>query len=68
MVENAEKALGRMPVKIGKEATEIYVYRGDVANRALQMLGSELAMFTGRKELKLVADFEIASDSGRLAG
>ena len=63
LLENAEKALGRKPVKIGKEATEIYVYRGDVANRALQMLGSELAMFTERKELKLVADFDKYSDT-----
>jgi hypothetical protein len=50
-------------VKIGAEGKGVYVYRGDVANRALQMLGFELAMFTERKELKLVADFDKYSDA-----
>ena len=63
LIENVEKALGRKPVKLGKGATETYVYRGDVANRALQMLGSELAMFTERKEIKHAAEFEKYSDA-----
>lgn len=51
IIENLEKALGRRPVKVGKDATEIYVYRGDVANRALQMIGHELGLFTEKKEI-----------------
>jgi hypothetical protein len=49
LVENIEKALGRRPVKIG--ADEEFVYRGDVANRALQMLGAELQMFMPKSEV-----------------
>ena len=51
IIENLEKALGRRPVKVGKDASEIYVYRGDVANRALQMIGHELELFTEKKEI-----------------
>src|SRR5215469_16733804 len=51
IIENLEKALGRRPVKVGKDASEIYVYRGDVANRALQMIGHELGLFTEKKEI-----------------
>lgn len=51
-VENLEKALGRKPVKLGPAGKEVFVYRGDVANRALQLLGSELAMFKEQKEIQ----------------
>ena len=51
IIENLEKALGRRPVKVGKDASEIYVYRGDVANRALQMIGHEIGLFTEKKEI-----------------
>ena len=51
LVENIEKALGRRPVKIGAEGNEVYVYRGDVANRAIQLAGIEVGMFTERKEI-----------------
>ena len=52
VIENPEKALGRRAVKIGKAdgESEVYVYRGDVANRALQMIGSELGLFTEKRE------------------
>jgi len=48
LLENLEKALGRRPVKIGEEGKEVYVYRGDVANNALKMAGSELGLFTDK--------------------
>ena len=48
LLENIEKALGRRPVKIGEEGKEVYVYRGDVANNALKMAGSELGLFTDK--------------------
>jgi len=51
-IENLEKALGRKPVKVGKNGTEIFVYRGDVANRVLQMLGPDVGLFVERKEFK----------------
>jgi hypothetical protein len=51
LLENLEKALGRRPVKIGAEGKEVYVYRGDVANAAIRMAGSELGLFTERKEI-----------------
>lgn len=52
-IENVEKALGRRPVKIGKadEVREVYVYRGDVANRAIQLIGLELGMFVEKREI-----------------
>ena len=42
---------GRRPVKIGAAGEEIYLYRGDVANTAIKMAGSELGLFTERKEI-----------------
>jgi hypothetical protein len=40
----AEKALARIPVKIGKagEEQEVYLYRGEVANYAIRMQESRL--------------------------
>jgi hypothetical protein len=38
-------------VKIGADGNEEFVYRGDVVNRALQMLGAELQMFTPKSEV-----------------
>ena len=55
-IENAEKALGRKPVKVTRrvrqgdewvsETDEVYLYKGDVANAALKMLGSEAVSYT----------------------
>jgi hypothetical protein len=39
-------------MKIGAEGKLVYVYRGDLANRAIQLVGMELQMFTERKEIK----------------
>ena len=65
LLENAEKALGRKPVKIGKEGEEhaVFVYRGDVANRAIQLAGIEVGLFTERKEIKHLNEFEKLSDA-----
>ena len=63
LLENIEKALGRKPVNVGKEGSEVFVYRGDVANNAIRLAGLEIGMFNERKELKLVADFDKYSDA-----
>ena len=54
LIDNLEKSLGRRPVKItvDGEAKEVFVYRGDVANTALKLAGSELQMFVDKKEIK----------------
>jgi hypothetical protein len=64
LVDNLEKALGRKPVKIGEvgKEREVFVYRGDVANRAIQLAGIELQMFTERKEIKHLGEFQKLSN------
>lgn len=57
-IENAEKALGRRPVKVTRrvrrgdethnETSEVYVYEAAAANQALRMLGSEVGIYTER--------------------
>ena len=64
LIENAHKALGRMPIRMGNadDPKEVFVYRGDVANRAIQLMGAELAMFIDRKEIKHLTEFDDMSD------
>jgi phage terminase small subunit len=64
VLENAEKALGRKPVKIGKagEEREVFVYRGDVANTAIRLAGIELSMFTEKKEVHHTSELSQLSD------
>ena len=64
LIENAEKALGRKPVKIGSngQAKETYVYRGDVANTAIRLAGIEVGMFVERKEVTHKSDLSKLSD------
>jgi hypothetical protein len=50
-------------VRIGAEGKEVYVYRGDVANRAIQLAGIEVGLFTERKEIKHLNEFERLSDA-----
>jgi len=57
-LRNAEVAAGLRPTKIGREGVEVYVYRGDVVNNALKLLGSELGMFTEKKEVLHRARYE----------
>lgn len=67
-IENAEKALGRRPVKVSRkvgdkyEQTEVYLYEGQVANAALKMLGSELNMFVDRKDVRIINEYDKLSD------
>jgi hypothetical protein len=63
LLENAEKALGRKPVKVGAEGKEVFIYRGDVANRAIQLAGLECGLFTERKEIKHSNEFAALSDA-----
>jgi phage terminase small subunit len=42
---NIERALGFVPVKVGADGVETYVYRGDVANAAIKLAGSEIGLF-----------------------
>jgi hypothetical protein len=62
LLENIEKALGRRPVKIGAEGKEFYVYRGDVANTAIKMAGSEVNLFTEKKTIAHRTNFDDLSD------
>ena len=65
LIENAEKALGRKPVKIGSNghARETFVYRGDVANQAIRLAGLEFGLFVERKEIKHTSDLAKLSDT-----
>jgi len=61
--ENAERALQAIPVTNGEgEPTGEYKYEGNVANRALELLGKELGMFIDRKEVGQPGDFGRMSD------
>lgn len=63
LVENAQRALKAVPVTTseGEEKGE-YQYNGNVANRALELLGKELGMFIDRKEIGQPGDFARMSD------
>lgn len=65
LLENAEKALGRKPVKVGKEGQEksVFVYEGAVANAAIRLAGQELGMFIDRKDFRLVNEFDKLTDA-----
>lgn len=61
--ENAERALQAIPVTDSEGApTGEYQYQGNVANRALELLGKELGMFIERKEVGQPGDFDRMSD------
>jgi hypothetical protein len=58
LVENAERALQRVPVTNEDGTVVEYRYEGNVANRALELLGKELGMFIDRKEIRTQATLE----------
>jgi phage terminase small subunit len=62
LLENIEKSLGRQPVPVGAEMTPMYVYRGEVANNAIKMAGSEVNLFKDRVEVTSKMDFSDLSD------
>src|SRR4029453_873549 len=59
-IENAEKALGRRPVKVTRRVRrdgeivdqncEVFLYEPAAANQALRMLGGEVGLYTERKD------------------
>ena len=65
LVENAERALQRVPVTNEDGTVVEYHYEGSVANRALELLGKELGMFIDRKEIRTQVDAR-AADPGEL--
>lgn len=62
LVENVERAMTNEPVKDaqGNETGE-YKYNGNVANRALELIGKEQGMFVDRKEVGKPGDFDAMS-------
>lgn len=71
-IENAEKAIGRRPVKLTKmvkvedqylqQEVDVYVYEPAAANQAIKMLGTEIGMYTDRKELKITNEYSGMTD------
>jgi hypothetical protein len=68
-IENAEKALGRRPVKVSRkighnyEMVDVYMYEGQAANAALKMLGNEIGMFGDRKDVRIVNEYDKMTDA-----
>lgn len=64
LIENAEIALGRKPIKVGLKGAEreVYVYKGDVANAAIKLAGLEVGMFTERKDFRITTELDNLSD------
>jgi DUF917 family protein len=63
LIENVERSMQarRVRGKDGEEQGE-YQYQGNVANRALELLGKELGMFIDRKETGKPGDFAGLTD------
>ena len=63
LMENAERALQRQPV-LGDDGEPIgeYKYEGNVANRALELLGKQLGLFIDRHEHGKPGEFEQLGD------
>lgn len=64
LVENVERAMQAEPVldSEGKETGE-FKYNGNVANRALELIGKEQGMFVERKEVGKPGDFAGVDDA-----
>ena len=67
LIENAEKALGRRPVRLGRpdgegQIQEVYVYEGAVANAAIRLAGAEMSMFVDRKGVTITNEYSKLSD------
>ena len=63
LVENVERALQAEPVLDSEgNPTGEYKYNGNVANRALELLGKEQGMFIDRKEVGKPGDFTEKSE------
>ncbi len=53
LVENVERAMTVEPVMVGGEKTGEYVYQGNVANKALELLGRHVGMFDDKLRLRV---------------
>jgi hypothetical protein len=67
LIENAEKALGRRPVRLGKPKEdgsfdEVYVYEGAAANAAIRLAGAEMSMFTERRDVTVKNEYAHLTD------
>ena len=60
--ENAERALQAVPVTDSEGNIIEYKYEGNVANRALELLGKEIGMFITRTEVGNPGDFSEMTD------
>ncbi len=66
LVENVERAMTVEPVMVGGVETGEYVYQGNVANKALELLGRHAGMFNDK--LKLGADTGLLDLMRRIDG
>jgi hypothetical protein len=67
LVANVERSMQAESVKDDEgNATGEYHYQGNVANRALELLGKELGMFIDRKEVGEPGEFERIDDPDEL--
>lgn len=59
LIENANRAM-QAESKLGENGEPVgeYQYQGNVANRALELLGKELGMFIDRKEVGKPGEFD----------
>jgi hypothetical protein len=64
LLENLDISLGRRPVKLGPAAipVEQYVYRGETANTAIKMAGTECGLFQEKTEVTHRMNFDDLSD------
>jgi phage terminase small subunit len=63
LVENVERAMTAEPVRDAQgNPTGEFKYNGNVANRALELIGKEQGMFVDRKEIGDPGDFARLSD------
>jgi phage terminase small subunit len=64
LVENVERAMQAVPVLDHEgEATGEYSYQGNVANKALELLGKEIGMFVGPREDDLAMTLRVTIDA-----
>ncbi len=66
LVENVERAMTVEPVMVGGVETGEYIYQGNVANKALELLGRHAGMFNDK--LKLGADTSLLDLMRRIDG
>jgi hypothetical protein len=70
LMKNLSMALGEVPTPVSRvnrktgrvETVEVHQYDGTAANRAAELLGKELSMFTDRHEIGGPGDFSRLTD------